>query len=238
MILRLAATLWCALLFFALPSSADDFRLLVLDGSFVKWGEPALGTGAEVTYAFATTEVVNDEARNCKRMAPFAELSSSPSLAMSALKNEAHEAFRTWERVSNLRFRVVDKEDDAQIIIGVEAEPNGLAFTNVAPETLSTAARALEAVKTSLGLGSASAKSVKTIGRSLICLNPWLTWKIGLDGNNKTYDIRYTLTHEIGHAIGLDHPGASGALMGFRYNEKMNGLQAGDIQAVRILYGP
>jgi hypothetical protein len=238
MILRLAATLWCALLFFALPSSADDFRLLVLDGSFVKWGEPALGTGAEVTYAFATTEVVNDEARNCKRMAPFAELSSSPSLAMSALKNEAHEAFRTWERVSNLRFRAVDKEDDAQIIIGVEAEPNGLAFTNVAPETLSTAARALEAVKTSLGLGSASAKSVKTIGRSLICLNPWLTWKIGLDGNNKTYDIRYTLTHEIGHAIGLDHPGASGALMGFRYNEKMNGLQAGDIQAVRILYGP
>jgi hypothetical protein len=238
MILRIAATLWCALLFFALPSLADDFRLLVLDGSFVKWGEPALGTGAEVTYAFATTEVVNDEARNCKRMAPFEELSSSPSLAMSALENEAHEAFRTWERVSNLRFRIVDKEDDAQIIIGVEAEPNGLAFTNVAPETLSTAARALEAVKTSLGLGSASAKSVKTIGRSLICLNPWLTWKIGLDGNNKTYDVRYTLTHEIGHAIGLDHPGASGALMGFRYNEKMNGLQAGDIQAVRTLYGP
>ncbi|MFL5260312.1 MAG: matrixin family metalloprotease [Hyphomicrobiales bacterium] len=238
MILRIAATLWCALLFFALPSSADDFRLLVLDGSFVKWGEPALGTGAEVTYAFATTEVVSDEARNCKRIAPFAELSSSPSLAMSALKNEAHEAFRTWERVSNLRFQVVDDEDDAQIIIGVEAEPKGLAFTNVAPETLSTAARALEAVKTSLGLGSASAKSVKTIGRSLICLNPWLTWKIGLDGNNKTYDVRYTLTHEIGHAIGLDHPGASGALMGFRYNEKMNGLQAGDIQAVRTLYGP
>lgn len=236
--LRIAATLWCALALLALPASADNFRLLVLDGSFVKWGEPALGTGAEVTYAFATTELVNDDARNCKRMVPFAKLAVSSGFSMPALETETREAFRTWEKVSNLRFRLVESEDEAEIVIGVEAEPRGLAFTNVAPETLSTAARALEVVKTSLGLSSRSATSVKTIGRSLICLNPYLKWKIGLDGNNETYDVRYALTHEIGHAIGLDHPGASGALMSFRYNEKIDGLQAGDVQAVRTLYGP
>ena len=58
----------------------------------------------------------------------------------------------------------------------------------------------------------------------LICFNPLQKWKVGFDGNLDVYDMRYTLTHEIGHAIGLDHPGAAGALMGFRYDEKLKGL--------------
>ena len=62
--------------------------------------------------------------------------------------------------------------------------------------------------------------------------------KVGFDGNLNVYDLRYTLMHEIGHAIGLDHPGSSGSIMGYRYDERVRQLQASDISAAQRLYGP
>lgn len=234
---RLAATLWWALLIFALPATAGEFRLLELDKAFVKWGEPALGKGASVTYAFVTGETVNEDARNCRHMTAFSDLSSSAHLPLPVLKAEARQAFGNWEKVSGLRFREADP-DAADILIGIQANPFGLAFTNVEPLKRSAAAAVAATMMDWMSFGGSGAKRVTTIRQSLICLNPEETWKIGFDGNNKTYDVRYALTHEIGHAIGLDHPGASGALMGFRYTEKVRGLQSGDIEAVRTLYGP
>jgi hypothetical protein len=235
---RQAATLWWALLIFAFPAAAGDFRLLVLDNAFVKWGEPKLGTGAAVTYAFATQDVVDEDARNCKHMTPFSDLAASAKLPLTQLKSEVQEAFRTWEKVSALRFREAENPESANILIGIQANPEGLAFTNVAPARPAMTVRLASTVKKWLGIGAEKASRVDTIRQSLICLNSREIWKIGFDGNNKTYDVRYALTHEIGHAIGLDHPGASGALMGFRYSEEIRGLQSGDIAAVRVLYGP
>ncbi|WP_206081089.1 matrixin family metalloprotease [Marinobacter orientalis] len=57
------------------------------------------------------------------------------------------------------------------------------------------------------------------------------------NGTEDVYDIRYTLIHEIGRAIGLDHPGPSGQVMGFRYTEALPGLQPGDLAGIRRLYG-
>jgi len=71
-----------------------------------------------------------------------------------------------------------------------------------------------------------------------LLLNPKEPWKIGFDGNLGVYDLRYTFMHEIGHAIGLDHPGSSGAIMGFRYDEQVRELQPSDIAAAQLLYGP
>jgi hypothetical protein len=60
---------------------------------------------------------------------------------------------------------------------------------------------------------------------------------VGFDGNTRVYDLRYTFVHEIGHAIGLDHPGPSGQVMSFRYDEQHRDLQAGDLNGVTMLYG-
>jgi predicted Zn-dependent protease len=49
--------------------------------------------------------------------------------------------------------------------------------------------------------------------------------------------LRYTFTHEIGHAIGLDHPGKSGSLMAYRYEEHVQQLTPSDVSAVQKLYG-
>ena len=54
----------------------------------------------------------------------------------------------------------------------------------------------------------------------------------------RIYDLRHTFMHEIGHAIGLDHPGSSGAVMAYRYDEGVHELQPSDISAVQRLYGP
>lgn len=78
---------------------------------------------------------------------------------------------------------------------------------------------------------------VRAIEQALVCLNPDHKWKVGFDGDENVYDIRYTLIHEIGHAIGLDHPGPSGQVMGFRYTEAFAELQPGDLFGIRQLYG-
>jgi hypothetical protein len=70
-----------------------------------------------------------------------------------------------------------------------------------------------------------------------ICLNPAKRWKIGFDGDLTVYDLRFTLAHEIGHAIGPDHPVGAGQIMGYRYEERFRSLQSGDAQAAPLLYG-
>ena len=80
--------------------------------------------------------------------------------------------------------------------------------------------------------------SIAPIGQALICLNVNSAWKIGFDGDLRRYDLRHTFMHELGHAIGLDHPGVRTALMDFRYREHFQGLQSGDVAGAVRLYGP
>jgi len=79
---------------------------------------------------------------------------------------------------------------------------------------------------------------LRPIDRSLICFNPVKRWKVGFDGNLNVYDLRYTLAHEIGHAIGLDHPGPHGQIMSIHYQEGFRTLQAGDVSGAVRIYGP
>ena len=197
--------------------SAAEFRLLELDGRVVRWTAPAEGLPATITYAFLTEPKDFPGARNCDAMLPPAAALRASRVDLEAFRQETRAAFSLWEQAANIVFKEVPA-GDAGILIGADAKDRGRAFTNVA-------------------LKAGSERGIGKIRQSLICLNPNQPWKIGFDGNLDVYDLRFTMAHEIGHAIGLDHPGPEGQLMSFRYREDGRALTAGDVAGAHALYG-
>src|SRR5262245_53637913 len=82
--------------------AAADHRLLVLEGSWVKWGEPQWGSGATVTYAFASSPRTSPGARNCAALRPFDELVKKTGLPGRQVESEAQAAFAAWAKVTGL----------------------------------------------------------------------------------------------------------------------------------------
>jgi len=197
--------------------SPIGFRLLKLDGRSVAWTGEILAT--KVTYAFVNAPTETPDAMNCGSIGPVDGLLGKSRIAPDVFRKEVRAAFDLWEAAANITFTEVEDPARAGILIGAQLHPVGRAFANVAYKHI------------------ADTRDVRSIERSLICLNPEQRWKIGFDGNLTAYDIRYTVAHEIGHAIGLDHPGTGGQLMHYRYEERFRTLQRGDIEGVTKLYG-
>jgi Matrixin len=198
--------------------AADGYLLLRLDGHYVKWGSPSFGTHAALRYAFVAKPMRTDGAINCASMVPIEPLLASSAITADAFEHEVAAAFALWEEATNISFARTDDAAKADVLIGAEGNPSGYAFTNV-------------------DYDHQGAGPVRRIAKSMICLNPTRRWKVGFDGNLEAYDIRYTMAHEIGHAIGLDHPSPSGELMSFRYGEDFRGLRPGDVAGAVALYG-
>ena len=195
-----------------------QFRLLDFDGIFVRWG----GTEAQtvtVTYAFVERPVEFEDARNCAAMVPIDGLLEKSDLDAGTFHREVAAAFRMWEQVADIRFVPAAPGTKPGILIGAQRDPIAFAFADVA-------------------YAKAGPPALRAIERSLICLNPVKRWKIGFDGNLAVYDLRYTIAHEIGHAIGLDHPEPHGQLMSRRYQEGFRTPQPGDVSGIVRIYGP
>lgn len=199
-------------------SAEPQYQWLRLDRHHVKWGAPQAGTGTEVTYAYVTAPRHSPDARNCRDLVALDALLQRSAVPTAAMRREVEAAFGMWEASADIRFRRVDDEATAQILIGAQAVPRGVAFADVA-------------------FHAAAVGGVRSIRRSLICLNPEKSWKVGFGGDPAVYDLRYAIAHEAGHAIGLDHPSPSGQLMSFRYDELFRELQPGDIAGAVALYG-
>jgi Matrixin len=201
--------------------AGEAFRLLLLDGFAVKWGTPVLGSPASVSYALVTVPTTFPEARNCKSMRPMAELAGKSPLAPERIDHEVETAFAAWRAAAAIDFRRSSDTATADILIGVMAEPSGIAYSDVDHRPQAVASN-----------------GVASIRRALICFNPERRWTIGFDGDPHTIDLRYAAMHEIGHAIGLNHPSPEGQLMSFKYLERFRDLQDGDRAGAVALYGP
>lgn len=201
-------------------SRADDFRLLRIGGLHVKWGTPALGHGAKtVTYGFVRSPQSVPGARNCPTVIPADGIAAAARVDRRRFEALAAEAFGLWSAAADIAFRPAGAGETPDILIGAEGSPNGIAFADVWNDR----ARAVS--------------GVAPLTAAMICLNPAVAWTDG-GGVPGAFDVGTVLAHEIGHAIGLDHPGPTGTLMGYRDQGDIDGLMSGDIAGVQRLYGP
>lgn len=210
-------------------ASADE--LLRVEGYLFRWSPPVSGSVRTVTYATLTQPYLISTGKsiaspnNCGSMNPLSAITAnSTGISPAQIGHELQSAFAAWEVAANLHFVEVGDTSQADIIIGSTVEPTGRAFTNLSYRPAPDSSLAVE--------------PVAEIDQAFICLNPDKGWKVGFDGNLDIYDLRHTFIHEIGHAIGLDHPANSGSMMAFRYDESIKRLQQSDISAVQMLYGP
>jgi hypothetical protein len=197
---------------------ASLFKVLKLEGYQVRWSLPGDGSPRVITYRLVTETLRFPNARNCRGLAPLDGLAAASGVSMEALREEARAAFGMWQTAANIVFQEAPAGAQADILIGAQTQPEGWAFADVFYD-------------------AGAREAVKPISQALVCLNPGKRWKVGFDGDLKTYDLRYTLAHEIGHAIGLDHPVGGSQVMHFRYEERFRALQPGDIHGAALLYG-
>lgn len=239
-----------ALTFSAIEAARAD-GLLQFEGSQLKWGQLDSQSTTVITYALlkGTYTVPKDKSilspDNCGIMEPFSEISAaSPGVSTELVKHQLEAALANWEGVAGVKFVETANARDANIVIGATSGQNGKAFANLQYRGSQPAEPIMKA------LGKASTEhqgevsspvkygAVLAIKQAYVCLNSKSRWKVGFDGDLDVYDLRYTFAHEIGHTIGLDHPGRSGSVMAYRYDEHVEQLQPSDIATVQILYGP
>ena len=218
--LVLAALSWAAP---APVAVAEDFRLLTVDGQPLRWDLSRLAAGEIITYAIVGQEVVTPGAGNCGRIVSPTKLLESSRLKARDLERAVAAAFARWSQVANVSFVESFDVATAQILIGAQGDPVGTAYTQL--------------LVSSKVEPAANDVAYRSIVGARICLNPQKRWKVGFDGNLTSFDLEHVIAHEIGHAIGLDHPSARGHVMSFRYLETLRSLTSGDQRGAQSLYG-
>jgi hypothetical protein len=201
----------------AVARGGSGFALLTLGGQAVKWGG-AIGSGATVRYAFVTAETARPGAVNCRTLIPISDRLARSNLRRSHFEGEVRRAMDDWSAVANIEFVRVDDSTVADLLIGGEKDPRGIAYADVQR-------------------GSGTARGVAPIAAAAMCFNLDLAWEDRFDGDPATPNARYVAAHELGHAVGLDHAWGADKLMRFQYEERFYVPQKADIAGAAFLYG-
>lgn len=207
-----------------------------LNGDFVlgptepgKWGDPALGTGASVTYSFMSSGLRVDGTSSDGGTLVDASVALSDFMPVG-YKAEIVAAFDVWQSVADITFSEVTDP-------GVDWQASGAAAVDIR-----IAGHAFDGAGGVLAHGYYPPRNGGPAAGD-IHFDRDENWKIGFGGSG--FDIFQIAAHEIGHAIGLAHEcGNSGndtpcetALMNPFYTESFRGLRDDDIAGAQALYG-
>lgn len=207
---------------------------------------------ALMTFPFAAqgfTPLIADEAKGTRLRwkTGTINVAFSPSLAKQApnvkldsdVASAARRSLATWEKVAAVTLNEVSTEKQSVSPAGNAGD--GVSLITIAPtaENLLLFNDTAEAAKTRVFYNRKG-----FITEADIVLNPYA--QFSTDGTPGTFDLEATITHEIGHLLGLEHSHVGGSTM--QTHQGRNGiynlpqiagrtLSDGDIAGVRALYG-
>ena len=198
----------------ALPSVASAFVLGPTSPG--KWGTPAMGSpGGAVTWSLMPTGT------SCVAEVAGCSVTALAGFMPSGYLSVVQAAFGAWSAVANISFSQITDDGAAFNAATVSGD-------------IRLGGHVFDGVGGTLAHGFYPPVNGNTAAGD-IHFDIAETWVLSLAETG--FDVFNVLTHEIGHAIGLDHTLVAGSLMNAFYSEAFSGLQADDIAGAQFIYG-